>query len=56
MRGNLRAIAAMMGITRVEDIVIAASARTAVGAFSAAFADVSAHELGAAAVKAASEH
>ncbi len=35
------------------DIVIAAAARTAVGSFSGAFADVAAHTLGAAAIKAA---
>jgi acetyl-CoA C-acetyltransferase len=34
-----------------EDIVIAGAARTAVGAFNGAFANIPAHELGAAAVK-----
>jgi acetyl-CoA C-acetyltransferase len=36
-----------------EDIVIVSAARTAVGSFNGAFADVAAHKLGAAAVKAA---
>jgi acetyl-CoA C-acetyltransferase len=36
-----------------QSIVIASAARTAVGAFSGAFADVSAHELGATAIKGA---
>ena len=38
-----------------NSIVIASAARTAVGAFSSAFADVPAHELGAAAIKGALE-
>ncbi|HUO54000.1 MAG TPA: acetyl-CoA C-acetyltransferase [Rhodoblastus sp.] len=37
------------------DVVIVSAARTAVGSFSGAFANVSAHELGAAAIKAALE-
>jgi acetyl-CoA C-acetyltransferase len=36
-----------------QDIVIVGAARTAVGAFNGAFAGISAHELGAAAIKAA---
>ncbi len=40
-------------MTSPKTIVIAAAARTAVGAFNGAFATVPAHELGAAAVKAA---
>ncbi|MCA3599520.1 MAG: acetyl-CoA C-acetyltransferase [Methylobacterium sp.] len=38
-----------------QSIVIASAARTAVGAFSGAFADVAAHELGATAIKGALE-
>src|SRR3954465_12530698 len=38
-----------------QDIVIAAAARTAVGSFNGAFANTPAHELGAAAIKAALE-
>ena len=37
----------------MTDVVIAGAARTAVGAFNGAFADVPAHELGATAIKAA---
>jgi acetyl-CoA C-acetyltransferase len=37
------------------DVVIVSAARTAVGSFSGAFANVPAHELGAAAIKAALE-
>ncbi|MEN3398103.1 acetyl-CoA C-acetyltransferase, partial [Brucella melitensis] len=38
-----------------KSIVIASAARTAVGAFNGAFANVPAHELGAVAIKAALE-
>jgi acetyl-CoA C-acetyltransferase len=44
-----------MGIASVEDIVIVSAARTAVGAFNGAFANVPAHDLGTVAVKAALE-
>ena len=39
----------------MTDVVIAGGARTAVGAFNGAFADMPAHELGAVAIKAALE-
>jgi acetyl-CoA C-acetyltransferase len=38
-----------------SDIVIVGAARTAVGSFNGAFATIAAHDLGAAAIKAALE-
>ena len=45
----------MTSTTNPKAIIIASAARTAVGAFNGAFANVPAHELGAAAIKAALE-